>query len=221
MSDAIQQPINGHHVPAILSAISLDRFNTYLTSAGYDQERALLLYLWNARLGEAFHVPIQAAEVALRNRINGALSALFTPNWWDCKNLHAVLDEDRAADLRTVFQRIRNRRLELCTGQIVAGLSFGFWVGILDGRYNPPIWGDQLRKAFPSFPRDRARKSLHLAVRKVATLRNRISHHEPLIGISSLDEFSNLMRLLEWISPEKAAWIRPHCRVSQIARARP
>jgi len=34
---------------------------------------ALALYLWNAQLGAAFHVPIQAVEVALRNSVNKAL----------------------------------------------------------------------------------------------------------------------------------------------------
>jgi hypothetical protein len=221
MADAIQQDLNGNEIIAILTAISADRFNTYLTASGHNQERALKLYIWNARLGEAFHTPIQAVEVALRNSVNLALSNDYTPNWWECKNLFDILDEERKGDLTTVLRRIRNRELELCTGQVVAGLSFGFWVGILDGRYNPPIWGGQLRTAFPSFPPDRARKSLHESVRKVANLRNRISHHEPLIGRNSLTDFSNLMMLLEWLSPPKAVWIKPHCRVSQIVRMRP
>lgn len=221
MADPIQQGLNGNETAAILSAISLDRFTTYLTAAGHDQERALKLYLWNARLGEAFHTPIQAAEVALRNSINLALSNAYTPNWWECKGLFDLLDEERKGDLTTVLRRIRNRQLELYTGQVVAGLSFGFWVGILDGRYNPPIWGGQLRKSFPALPQQRSRKSLHGRVRTVATLRNRISHHEPLIGRDNLADFSNLMALLEWICPEKAIWIRPHCRVPQIVRERP
>jgi hypothetical protein len=34
------------------------------------------------------------------------------------------LDEERKGDLSTVLKRIRNRELELCTDQVVAGLSF-------------------------------------------------------------------------------------------------
>jgi len=221
MAEPIQYPVNEDELAAILAAISSDRFNTYLQAAGYDRQRALRLYLWNARLGEAFHTPIQAVEVALRNGVNIALSNVYTPNWWDCKDLFDFLDEERKGDLVTVLKHIRNRRQELCTGQVVAGLSFGFWVGILDGRYNPPIWGGQLRKAFTSFPADRGRKSLHARVRDVATLRNRISHHEPLIGRDNLADFSNLMTLLEWICPAKALWIKPHCRVPEIVRQRP
>jgi hypothetical protein len=164
---------------------------------------------------------MQAVEVGLRNGINAALSNTYTPNWWECKELHEILDEERKADLALVLRRIRNRGLELYTGQVVAGLSFGFWVGILDGRYNPPIWGKQLKIAFPYFPKDRGRKSLHASVRTVATLRNRISHHEPLIGRDALGDFANLMILLEWICPPKVMWIRPHCRISQIVRERP
>lgn len=221
MAETIQPLLNETQITAILAAISPDRFKTYLGAAGHDQDRAMRLYLWNAQLGEAFHTPIQAVEVGLRNCIHVALSNIYTPNWWECKNLDDILDEERKGDLTTVLRRIRNRELELCTGQVVAGLSFGFWVGMLDGRYNPPIWGGQLRKAFPFLPAPRARKSLHESVRKVATLRNRISHHEPLIGRDSLADFSNLMSLLEWICPAKAVWIRPECRVPQIVRERP
>jgi hypothetical protein len=221
MADQFQRPLNEDQIAAILSAISPDRFKTYLAAAGHCRQRALKLYLWNARLGEAFHLPIQAVEVALRNSISLALSRVFTANWWECKDLFDLLDDDRRADLALVFRRIRNRELELHTGQVVAGLSFGFWVGMLDGRYNPPIWGGQLRTAFPSFPADRARKNLHARVRRVGTLRNRIFHHEPLIGRNNLSDFSDLITLLEWISPEKTAWIRPHCRVPQIVRERP
>ena len=221
MSDPVQQALNGAEIAEILTAISPDRFKTYLHAAGYDQDRAFLLYLWNARLGEAFHLPVHAVEVALRNSINLGLSNVYTPNWWDCKDLFDILDEERKGDLVTVLKRIRNRRLELCTGQVVAGLSFGFWVGILDGRYNPPIWGGQLRIAFRFLPAGRGRKSLNTRVRDVATLRNRISHHEPLIGRDALTDFSNLMSLLEWLSPAKAAWTKPHCRVPEIVRQRP
>jgi hypothetical protein len=221
MPDSVQQPLKEGEIAAILVAISPDRFQTYLSAAGHDINRALRLYLWNARVGEAFHIPIQAVEVALRNGINTGLTNVYTPNWWECKNLLDVLDEERKADLTTVFRRIRNRQQELYTGEVVAGLSFGFWVGMLDGRYNPPIWGSQLRVAFPYFPVGRSRKSLHGSVRDVATLRNRISHHEPLIGRDTLADFSNLMTLLEWICPAKAAWIKGHCRIPQIVRERP
>src|ERR1700761_2761578 len=98
-------------ITALRITISPSRFNTYLTAAGHDVNRAFDLYLWNAQLGEAFHTPIQAVEVGLRNCVNRALSGEFTPNWWECKDLDALFDQDRRSDLATVTRRIRNRGL--------------------------------------------------------------------------------------------------------------
>ena len=66
----------------MVSTISRERFSTYLTGAGHDESRALALYLWNAQVGAAFHIPLQAVEVALRNSVNHALVAKFGAEWW-------------------------------------------------------------------------------------------------------------------------------------------
>ena len=62
-------------IDALKLSISSDRLATYLKATGFDDDRALRLYLWNAIVGEAFHLPIQAVEVGLRNCINFALCA--------------------------------------------------------------------------------------------------------------------------------------------------
>jgi hypothetical protein len=221
MPEPDQQILNEAHAKAILRAISPDRFQTYLVAAGHDQVRAFKLYLWNAQLGEAFHVPIQAVEVGLRNCVNVGLTQQFGNEWWKNKTLEDILDAERKADLSVVSHRIRNRNLRLCTAQIVAGMSFGFWVGMLDGRYNKHIWSRHLRVAFPHFPDGRGRKSLFKTAGEIASLRNRISHHEPLISRDSSFDFNNVMTFMEWICPHTTAWIRPHCRVPLVLRQKP
>jgi hypothetical protein len=223
IQDSIALPLSSEQIASIRTTISSSRFAPYLRATAHDEIRALRLYLWNAQVGEAFHTPIQAVEVGLRNCIDNALKQEFTPNWWECPNLSQLFDKDeeRKADLTTVLRRIRNRKLELCTDQVVAGLSFGFWLGLLHGRYNSPIWSRCLRTSFPHLPTGRSRKSLFDEAGRVVTLRNRIWHHEPLIDRDISQEFARVMRLLEWICPTKAAWIRPYCRVMQIVRQKP
>lgn len=208
-------------IDALRAVVSEERLGTYLTAAGFDTERALRLYMWNAQVGEAFHVPIQAVEVSLRNRINTALTAQFGVEWWKHKDLLVVLDHDRQSDLALVLKRIRNRKLPLTAGQVVAGLSFGFWVGMLQKRYNPVIWGGHLHQSFPDYPANRNRASLAQAVGRVAWLRNRIWHHEPIIGLDLSAEYGTVMRLLTWLSEPKAEWIRAHSRVPTLLRQKP
>lgn len=221
MPAIVQQGINAQETASILRTISPGRFETYLLAAGYDQTRALELYLWNAQIGEAFHIPIQAVEVALRNCVDCGLRSEFTPNWWENKTFVALLDDERKIDLEQVLRRIRNRNLELYIDQVVAGLSLGFWVGILQGRYYPPIWSRHLRSAFPDFPQNRAIKSLAIRAGEIAYLRNRIWHHEPLIKRDISLDFGNVMEMLEWLSPATVKWIRPCCRVPTLLRQKP
>ena len=97
----------------------------------HDPNQALELYVWNAKIGETFHTPIQATEIALRNRINSTLLAKYGDNWWSEPAFVKLADRERQLDLDTVKRRIERRGLPLVTDQIVAGLSFGFWVGVL------------------------------------------------------------------------------------------
>lgn len=208
-------------VVAVIQTLSQRRFDTYLYAAGHDQNRAIALYLWNAKLGAAFHMPIQAAEVALRNRVNHALVAEFGPDWWKERAFVRLIDRERTRDLTTVRNRIQHKGLILETDQIVAGLSFGFWVGMLQPKYNPDLWSKHLRASFPSLPATEGRHSLFKLAGDVANFRNRISHHEPLIKTNTMQTYSDLMKLIGWLCHDTAKWVRPHCEAPTIIRQKP
>lgn len=208
-------------VAAIIDTISLPRFDTYLTAAGYNRDRALLMYLWNAKVGASFHLPIQAVEVSLRNRVNHALLAEFGPDWWKDRKFRSIIDRERVRDLETVQSRIIRKKIALETGQIVAGLSFGFWIGMLQRRYNPPIWGHRLQESFLHLPRTETRGSLFELGGQVAHFRNRISHHEPIIKDDIMRRYSETMKMLTWLCPDTAAWLRPHCEIPKLVRQKP
>lgn len=180
----------------VIGTLSIERIDTYLKATGHDPERALKLYLWNAQVGATFHIPIQTVEVALRNSINRALVAKFGTNWWQNPDFTRLLDRERRSDMEMVQRRIESKGLPLITAQIVAGLSFGFWVGMLKPAMNPDLWSSQLRNAFPHLPANETRTTLFKYAGDVANLRNRISHHEPIFKRDLSKDFSELMKLL-------------------------
>lgn len=216
-----QEKVKEKEEAALLRVISADRFSTYLVAAGHNPTRALDLYIWNAHIGEAFHTPIQAVEVALRNCVNCGLIAKYGQDWWQDDDLAEELDEERTGDLAQVLRRISNRNLTLCNGQVVAGLSFGFWVGMLSRRYNPSIWSQHLRISFPFLPAGIGRDDIFKKAGEIAFLRNRISHHEPLIKRNISADYSTVMAFLAWLCPTKLKWIRANCRVPQVLRLKP
>lgn len=205
----------------VIQTLSVDRFDTYLKASGHDVERAIRLYIWNAQVGASFHIPIQAVEVALRNTINNALVSKFGADWWRNVAFTKLFDRERRTDMEMVIRRIQRKGLPLITAQIVAGLSFGFWVGLLQPKYNPELWSSHLRVAFPHLPAAETRVTLFKYAGDVATLRNRISHHEPIFKRDLLLDFGELMKLMAWICPDTGGWIRPHCQVPALMRAKP
>ena len=206
---------------ALIRTISPIRFDTYMRAAGHDVDRALRLYLWNARLGASFHLPIQSVEVALRNRVNEALKMTFGPDWWREPRFRGHLDLERLRDLEMVERRLRHKKVALVTDQIVASLSFGFWIGMLHKRYNPTIWSRAYTTVFTDVPAHQTRQDLFERAGQIARVRNRISHHEPLIKIDALRTYRECLELLEWLCPATAAWIRPFCEVPRVVREKP
>lgn len=221
MAPANQQTLNAADAERLLRTLSEDRFSTYLVAAGHNQDRAFRLYIWNAHIGEAFHTPIQAVEVALRNCVNYGLINEFGADWWKEPRLDKEFDEERKGDLVQVLRRIKNRNLVLCNGQVVAGLSFGFWIGMLHKRYNPQIWSKNLRHAFPHLPTGIGRSDLFFRGGEVAKLRNRISHHEPLIKRNISQDYGTVIDFLAWLCPVKIDWIKANSRVPEVLRQKP
>lgn len=218
---AQKQPDYDMLVGQLETYLSEPRMRRYLLRTSFRSEKALKLYIWNAQMGEAFHTSIQASEVALRNRINTALIEAFGNDWWGTDAFLKLTDHQRNEDLNTAFNRISNLRKNKTTDQIVANLSFGFWVGLMAGRYNPQIWSAKLKIAFPHLPEGIKRNDVHVRAREIADLRNRISHHEPIFDRALSDEHSQIMDFLRWMSPEKALWIAASCRVQQVLRLKP
>src|SRR6266478_6594181 len=65
-------------IPATLST---PRFATYLAACNNDNEAALRLYGWNARVSSAFLFPLHLFEICIRNAVANAATATYSPTW--------------------------------------------------------------------------------------------------------------------------------------------
>lgn len=195
---------------------------TYLIAAGFDRARALRLYLWNAELAAAFHLPLQAVEVALRNRIGGALIAVHGARWWEAGAFTGLLRDSEYENLRWLLSRIPHADGTAAEQAWIMGrLGFGFWVALLDGTFNTTIWSRRLALDFPALPVRVDRHGLRTRLIAVKQLRNRVAHHEPVFKGGPDIAYKETLEALSWLCPHKAAWVRRHSRVPALLRERP
>jgi hypothetical protein len=66
---------------AIKGELSRQRLHKYMVSAGFDDNYALSLYLYNCRLSAAMLFPLHVLEVTVRNAINTLFISNFGFNW--------------------------------------------------------------------------------------------------------------------------------------------
>lgn len=220
--DGILCPVTPELTAAFERSVSAERWRTYLRAAGFNQELAHRLYLWNAAVGQSFHFPLQTAEVALRNVVHHALTDLYGNNWSAEPNCRNMLQIRQQEDITKAERRHYSiYRLPPSTPQIVASLSLGFWVSLLRRHYNRPIWATHTAHAFPHLNANQTIVDVGGTGSVIQDLRNRIFHQEPLLGRDLSADYAAVLRLIGWICPEMREWTRRYSSVPRVIRERP
>ncbi|WEJ13672.1 hypothetical protein [Sinorhizobium prairiense] len=184
--------------------LSADRFSTYLGWAQGDVVLGERLYSYNVRLSADFYASLHMMEVALRNKVDGALTAIHGAAW-----LHdpAVLTDKYQQDCVAKAEQTLLRDGKAAThSQMIAELNFGFWSSVF-GRSSNHLWGT-LRPIFQTAGLKRA--IIAQKLRDLRRLRNRIAHYEPILAQPIPILHQDILNLTAWMSPVASAWITTH-----------
>lgn len=202
--------------------VSRERWRTYRLAAGFHDETALRLYLWNIAIGQSFHFPLQTVEVAIRNVIHNSLKELHGTNWAANAECRHLLGSRSVHDIIKSERHHRNKYgNEASTSQIVASLSLGFWISLLRQSYHKTIWERQHLQAFPHLLPNETMINVSNVGSKIHGLRNRIFHQEPLIRHDLSQDYAAILTMLGWICPVTKNWVRSLSSVPKIIRVRP
>lgn len=161
--------------------------------AAQDQDHALELYTLNTKLSESLYIALQMLEVALRNRIDIVMVEKYGQDW--------LLDGtplliDRQKDQKEgAIRELEEARKQISAGQIVAALPFSFWTSMFNSEYET-LW----QQGFYRIGRKQngkglTRKDISKPLTPIRILRNRIAHHEPILGWNLPKHHGNMLQL--------------------------
>lgn len=95
---------------------------------------------------------------------------------------------------------------------IVAGLNFSFWTAMFGKEYET-LWQQLLHRiADSAAPNGLKRKSFTGPLTRIRILRNRIAHHEPILGWDLGRHHACILQIMEWLSSPAAEWCRENDR---------
>ena len=206
------------HADQIPEWISPDRFATYAGASGGDIDAACRLYEWSAAVSAAAFEAIQYMEVVLRNALDKALTKYKNEAEGRIPWFLLPVCPDGATqkridqDVHVVRDRLRqiSARREV-RGQIIAGLSFGFWVHLV-GPKHEDLWRLATRHAFPYS--SGKRKDVASALNALNVFRNRLAHHDSLLSTDVVFRLSQILDVLRWIDADAATWLASNERVT-------
>ena len=166
-----------------------EEVSAYLKACGGDAEKALALYEWNSSLAQLLMRDISNFEVALRNACNAAMESSWQgdAHWLLDENSPArrpvmrksargMLDSNRI-NRRTIDAAVDGLPKGFSTGNLVAGLTLGFWVHLSDRSREAVIWRSGLYRAWP---KGTNRAELQERLYGILRVRNRVAHNERL-----------------------------------------
>ncbi|MGW3043290.1 hypothetical protein ACWC9T_25340 [Kitasatospora sp. NPDC001159] len=215
-------------VETVWEAISDSRLAPY-NRLSSDRREALDLYAWNTRTSAAVFELVGHLEVLLRNGLDRCLQDYFSEDargipWFMLQTAGGEHVTDAVEVVRTRLRaqeqgpKGRARALRETRDQIVAGLSFGFWSGLLGPKYED-LWRDCLHRAFPHS--SGRRKDVAAALEHIRKLRNRLAHHDSLINVDIPFEVRRIVQVASYLSPEAGKWLESQSRAMDTYAERP
>lgn len=209
---------------------SPERWSKYLLLAGNSDQRAIELYELNSALASALMHDIAHLEVALRNRydavinqnFDGATHWLFDPHSPVNQPLFRMRN-GKQVDLnsrnRTAIAEAvrRTRQVNPSPGKVIPELSFGFWRHLTDAAHERTLWMPCLMWAFPP---GTWRKAVGKQLAVINHVRNRVSHHEILLGARNLEQViaaqAGVQELAGMLIPELAEHLAKTSTVDSV-----
>ena len=188
---------------------STERMARYYAAHPDDSDMAIMHYQSNIELSRSFYACLSVFEVALRNSLNRELVTKFGREDW-YKVISSVQGLNGLNYYITEAQRHISNRGEIVTAsKIVAELTFGFWVSLMNSQYEKVLWHD-LRRAFPYMPKaQRKRKNLSAPLNNFRAFRNRVFHNEPICWSHAyIDNLhKEILQVLSWINRDIPIWL--------------
>jgi hypothetical protein len=168
-------------------------------------------------------LPAHFAEVATRNAVSDVLTAVYGPNWpWQQIFRQSLPSPSSGFSPRQDL--IRTAAQEPTTGKVIAELKFVFWETMFTARHDERLWTPYIHQVFPNGAthtpnvlRKRIREDLE-AIRRV---RNRIAHHEPIIGVGLATTLTRMVELVNLRCSSTANWVKAMEEASTVIAQKP
>lgn len=186
------------------------RMERYFNLYPHDEKRAILHYQCNIQLAEVFYVSLSVLEVTLRNALSRELETMTGRKDWYVifPTIPGLISLNRY--ITQASKQISGRHESITPSKVIAELTLGFWVSLLNSEYERLLWKD-LRRAFPyMLKKERQRKNVSAPLNTFRIFRNRVFHNESICwNLHRVEEIHREMEIvMGWMNKDVPTWLQ-------------
>ena len=196
-------------IDILCGAFSSQRLEKYINLYNGDVTKVAAHYKANIALSESLYTSLSVFEVTLRNALSKELERMMGRQDWSPPPPPNPALKSLTSEVTVAIRHISQRGEMVSPDKIIAELTFGFWVTLLNSEYELTLW-KSLRLAFPHMPKkDRKRKNVSSPCNALRKLRNRVFHHESICwDLDYITDIHNrLVMVLGWINKDMPSWL--------------
>lgn len=175
-----------------------------------NENKAIDHYCSNIELAESFYPCLSVFEVALRNALSRELETMTGREDWYTIFSNNTRFTNLNRYISQAQKQIIARKENVTPSKVIAELTLGFWVSLLNSEYERLLW-KHLRRAFPFMPKHlRQRKNVSAPLNSFRTFRNRVFHNESICwNLGRVTEIHDeLFMVMGWINKDLPIWMK-------------
>jgi len=171
--------------------------NQFVSKSRLKQYKNLEEYIENIRFSSEFYMPLSLVEIGLRNSLNQFFIERVDKNWlFDKKFIKPQLQNKINQSIKTLKQQNK----QITQNNLIAELSFGFWVMLLKKPYQEYLRFKDLNQIFLNIDKKGAivfnRHYFFTIINKIRLFRNKVFHFDKIINKKEYDNIQDDIYLI-------------------------
>lgn len=163
-------------------------------------------YFENLKLCKNYYIPLSLTEIALRNSLNNFFKIRVCENWIFDKEF---IKPQHQYKIDLSIKMLQQKHKEISQDNIIAELSFGFFVTFFKQPYQQYFRYKDLKSIFPKLVSSKDKKInrhyVFTKLNKIRLFRNKVFHHNKIINkIEYQNMMNEISQILKFFDPELA-----------------
>jgi len=157
--------------------------NKFISKSRMAQYDSIEEYTKNLQLSNQFYIPLSILEISLRNSLNQFFNDKVGENWLFDK---IFIKSQLQAKIDTAIKILKQQNKEINQDNIIAELSFGFWIMLLKKPFQEYLRYKDLKVIFPNISIEKDikvnRHYIFTKVNNIRLFRNKVFHFDKIVN---------------------------------------